>query len=79
MSETYKVRFWDITHRKQKARPYGVRWVTGGSEHSEWYVTKALANNRRSQLLQAARYGEAFDVASGLPGSRDAASAMPPR
>ena len=80
MSDTYKVRFWDITHRKQKARPYGVRWVTGGREHSEWYVTKALANNRRSQLLQAARYGEAFDVATGLPGSemrrRNAASLM---
>lgn len=32
-------------------------------------MTKALANNRRSQLMQAARAGEAFDVASGLPAS----------
>ncbi len=67
MTETYKVRFWDVAHRRTRARPYGVRWVTEGREHSEWYVTKALANSRRSQLMQAARAGEAFDVASGLP------------
>jgi hypothetical protein len=67
MTETYKVRLWEITHRKQKARPYGVRWVTAGREHSEWFVTKALANSRRSQLTQAARAGEPFEVESGLP------------
>ncbi|HVL85201.1 MAG TPA: integrase, partial [Pseudonocardia sp.] len=50
-----------------KARPYGVRWLTQGREHSEWFVTKALANSRRSQLMQAARAGDAFDVQSGLP------------
>ena len=69
MTATYRVRFWDITHRKQKGRPYGVRWVTEGRQHSEWFVTKALANNRRSQLMQAARAGESFDVVSGLPAS----------
>lgn len=69
MTTTYQVRFWGITHRKQKARPYGVRWVTDGREHSEWFTTKALANNRRSQLMQAARAGEAFDPVSGLPAS----------
>ena len=67
MTETFKVRFWDIAHRRTRARPYGVRWVTEGREHSEWFVTKALAHSRRSQLMQAARAGEAFDVVSGLP------------
>ncbi|MFC5994297.1 tyrosine-type recombinase/integrase [Pseudonocardia hispaniensis] len=69
MTTTYQVRFWEIAHWKKKARPYGVRWVTEGKQHSEWFVTKALANNRRSQLMQAARAGEAFDVESGLPAS----------
>src|SRR5262249_50431381 len=35
--------------------------------HSEWYATKALANSRRSELMQAAREGEPFDIESGLP------------
>jgi integrase len=69
MTTTYKVRFWEIAHWKKKARPYGVRWVTEGRHHSEWFLTKALANSRRSQLMQAARAGEAFDVATGLPAS----------
>lgn len=69
MTTTYKVRFWEIAHWKQKSRPSGVRWVTEGRPHSEWFVTKALANSRRSQLMQAARAGEAFDVATGRPAS----------
>jgi integrase len=67
VSTTFNVRFWEIAHRKTKARPYGVRWFVEGREHSEWFVTKALANSRRSQLMQAARAGDAFDVQSGLP------------
>src|SRR6185312_14525306 len=67
MTETFKVRFWDVAHWPKKRRPYGVRWVTAGKSHSEWFVTKALANSRRSQLMQAARAGEAFEVVSGLP------------
>src|SRR5581483_1480625 len=74
MITTFKVRFWEIADwakskdkKKKKGRPYGVRWVTDGKSHSEWYSTKALANNRRSELMQAAREGEPFDVESGLP------------
>ena len=69
MTETFKVRFWDLAHWPKKRRPYGVRWVTAGKSHSEWFVTKALANSRRSQLMQAARAGEAFEIESGLPAS----------
>jgi len=57
VNTTYKVRLWEIAHWKQKARPYGVRWVTEGKHHSEWYLTKALANSRRSQLMQAQTSG----------------------
>ncbi|GAA2680736.1 MULTISPECIES: tyrosine-type recombinase/integrase [Actinosynnema] len=71
MSAKFKVRFWELADwskkPKRSARPYGVRWVTDGKSHSEWYATKALANSRRSELMQAARRGEEFDVDSGLP------------
>jgi hypothetical protein len=74
MSTTFKVYFWEIANwiKKKKAagkkpRPYDVRWVTEGKSYSEWFVDKALANSRRSELMQAARRGEAFDVDSGLP------------
>ncbi|MDT7712991.1 MAG: hypothetical protein QOG46_1685, partial [Pseudonocardiales bacterium] len=74
MTTTFKVRFWEIADwakskdkKKKKGRPYGVRWVTERKPHSEWYSTKALANSRRAELMQAAREGEPFDVESGLP------------
>jgi integrase len=67
MSGTFRVRFWEIAHWRKKARPYGVRWVTEGKSHSEWFFTKALAHGRRSELMQTARAGEAFDVGTGLP------------
>ncbi len=75
MNTTFKVRFWEIADwtkskdkKKKKGRPYGVRWVTEHKSHSEWYSTKALANSRRAELMQAARNGDAFDIESGLPG-----------
>src|SRR5438876_11541853 len=66
MTTTFKVRFWEV-RKRDRARPYDVRWLTEGREHSESFVTKALANSRRSELMQAARRGEAFDIESGLP------------
>lgn len=67
MSTTYRVRFWKIAHWKRKARPWGVRWVTEDKQHSEWFLTRALADARRSELMQAARAGDAFDVETGWP------------
>ncbi|MCS7484394.1 tyrosine recombinase XerC [Umezawaea endophytica] len=75
MNPTFKVSIWEIktlkpgTDGKKRPKPYGVRWLTAGKEHSEWYRTKALANNRRSNLIQATQNGEAFDIKSGLPES----------
>ncbi|MFF4597111.1 tyrosine-type recombinase/integrase [Amycolatopsis sp. NPDC001319] len=76
MKPTHKVRLWEIktmppdpkTGRKRR-RPYGVRWVTGGLEHSAWFATKALAKAELSKLQQAMNRGEAFDVETGLPES----------
>ena len=67
MNTTYEVRFWEIKTLKSGKRRHGVRWVTGPERHSRYYETKALANSRRSELMQAARRGEAFDIESGLP------------
>jgi integrase len=67
MSTTFQVRFWEIQHKKGRRRPYGVRWITETQEHSEWFANKAHANSRRSELVRAARNGESFDIASGLP------------
>ncbi len=50
-------------------RSYTVRWVVGGHEKSRTFATRALADNFRSDLLQAINRGEAFDTESGLPDS----------
>jgi hypothetical protein len=67
MTTTFKVRFWEIQLKKNRRRKYGVRWITDNREHSEWFELKAQANGRRSELMQAARASEPFDVATGLP------------
>lgn len=75
MKPTYKVRFWAIKTLPARAngtrqpRPYGVRWVTAGHQHSEWFIRKRLAEKYLQQLQTAANDGEAFDVESGLPES----------
>jgi integrase len=65
---TYRASIWSVVKHSSRRR-YGVRWKTEGREHSEWYVTKALAESFRSDLLRAQRAGEAFEVESGLPPS----------
>ncbi len=75
MKPTHQVRFWAIkslkagADGKRRKRPHGVRWVTAGHEHSEWFTTKALATKYLSTLQSAANSGEAFDIATGLPAS----------
>ncbi len=64
---TLQVRMWALKVMKGRRRKYGVRWVTASEEHSEWYEHRPQAENRRSDLLQAMRRGEEFDIESGLP------------
>jgi integrase len=57
--------------------------VVAGQVHGDTFATSALADSRRSELWQAMRRGEAFDVESGLPESEvraavEAADAQPP-
>lgn len=67
--KSYEVRFWEVRKKKGRRRPYEVRWLVAGRQKSRSFLTRALADSSRSQLVQAARRGEAFDVESGLPES----------
>ncbi|MGO1056722.1 tyrosine-type recombinase/integrase [Crossiella sp. CA198] len=75
MNPTYKVNVWALKEikprpgQKRRPKPWGVRWITAGEEHSEWYKTFKLADRRRSQLIAAAENGEPFDTRTGLPQS----------
>lgn len=60
---------------KRVKRSYTVRWVVAGREKSRTFVTRALADSFRSDLMQAASQGEGFDVDTGLPDSMTEAPA----
>lgn len=77
------IRLWKVTKTGRKSRPYRLRWVVAGQVHGDTFATSALADSRRSELWQAMRRGEAFDVESGLPESEvraaaEGAGAKPP-
>lgn len=57
--------------RKDRRKPYTVRWKVAGKPHAKAFVTRGLADNYRSNLMQAARRGEEFDVETGLPASME--------
>ncbi|MEV0423652.1 tyrosine-type recombinase/integrase [Streptosporangium canum] len=73
MTISYDVKLWDIRRNPSSKSPsYMVRWKVGGKEKSKTLRTKALAENFLSDLRQAARNGEPFDIATGLPASLQA-------
>ncbi|MQY06491.1 tyrosine-type recombinase/integrase [Actinomadura macrotermitis] len=75
MNTSYKVKLWEVRSNKSVARPgkpskvisYTVRWTVGGREKSQTFGKSAQAKNFLSDLRQAAKAGEAFDMDSGLP------------
>lgn len=65
---TYDVRVWEVTTtRLKKGTSYRVRWGVAGRERSRSFTTRKLADSFRSDLVAAARRGEAFDTGSGMP------------
>ena len=65
---TYDVRIWKTEKYKgSRVTTYKVRWVVAGRPWKEPFRTTALAESFRSQLVTAARKGEAFDVSTGRP------------
>jgi integrase len=68
MDTTYDVRIWKTqVYKGKRATTYYVRWATGGRRWKEPFKTVALAEGFRSDLVAAARKGEAFDLDTGLP------------
>lgn len=80
MDETsYDVRFYRTRVYKGKTvKTYRVRWTVGGQEFTEPFRNNvALADSFRSDLVSAARKGEAFSMETGRPVSwRRAANEM---
>ncbi|MBC6462423.1 site-specific integrase, partial [Actinomadura sp. HBU206391] len=70
MNTSTDVKFWGVRRNGSSRTPsYEIRWVVGGREKSRSRRTKALAESFLSDLRQAAKQGEAFDIATGLPAS----------
>ena len=65
---SYDVRIWKTRLvNGAKGRRYQVRWTVSGEIHYSTFATKALADSHQAKLKTAAREGEAFDLATGLP------------
>lgn len=75
MTETsYDVKVWKIEiYRGARATSYRVRWTVAGHRHGESFLTMPLADAYRSDLVRAARQGEAFVIETGRPVSMDRA------
>ncbi len=70
MTSTTDVKLWEVRRNKSSSKPsYEVRWVVAGRERSRTRRTKALAESFLSELRQATKRGESFDIATGLPES----------
>jgi hypothetical protein len=65
---TTDVRVWGIeSYKGKRGTTYRVRWSVAGKARKDSRSTRALADGFRAELLSAARRGEPFDVATGLP------------
>ena len=63
----FDVRIHTIRRRKNKRRPFEVRWRVAGRDKSKSFFTRALADSYRAELVRAARQGLEFDPATGEP------------
>jgi hypothetical protein len=63
----FDVRIHTIRRRKNKRRPFEVRWRVAGRDKSKSFLTRALADSYRAELIRAARQGLEFDPATGEP------------
>ena len=64
----HQVRFWDIRKiTDTRGGRYRVRWTVASRERCRSFTTKALADAFLTELKKAARDGEPFDPATGLP------------
>ncbi|MFU8851104.1 tyrosine-type recombinase/integrase [Micromonospora sp. SL1-18] len=66
---TYNVKIHDISKRadRGKSKAYRVRWAVAGQRRERSFITKALADRFRADLMQAVKVGSPFDEVTGLP------------
>jgi integrase len=65
---SYDVRVYKVMKTaRASVTTYRLRWAVAGRRWSRTYATAALADSKRSELLAAARRGEAFDIETGWP------------
>jgi len=63
----FDVGIYAIRRRPGRRRPYEVRWRAAGRVRSRSFLTRALADSYRAELVRAARTGLEFDPATGEP------------
>jgi hypothetical protein len=64
---TFDVRIYAIRRRRNRRRPFEVRWHAAGRARSRSFATRALADSYRAELLRAARRGLEFGPGTGEP------------
>jgi integrase len=68
MPTTYDVRIWKTEkYEGQRFTSYSVRWKVGSRSWRESFRNQAQAESFRSEIVAAARRGEAFDTETGRP------------
>ncbi len=65
---SFDVRVFAIRRRAGRAA-FEVRWRVAGRDRSRSFMTRALADSNRAELVRAARKGARFDPATGEPAS----------
>jgi hypothetical protein len=63
----FDVRVYAIRRRAGRRRPFEVRWEAAGQARPKSFLTRALADSYRAELVQAARKGLEFGPATGEP------------
>lgn len=63
----FDVRIYAIRRRKNRRRPFEVRWHAAGRARSRSFSTRALAGGYRAELAHAARGGSQFGPVTGEP------------
>ncbi|MGH3190986.1 MAG: tyrosine-type recombinase/integrase [Streptosporangiaceae bacterium] len=63
----FDVCVWAIRRRAGRRRPFEVRWRAAGRARSRSFLTRALADGYRAELVRAARQGLEFDPRTGEP------------
>jgi integrase len=63
----FDVIVYAIRRRRGRRRPFEVRWKAVGRARSKSFITRALADSYRAELVRAARKGLEFDPQTGEP------------